>query len=391
MARGRIYRRSKTYTIVYERPRDPVTGARRQQTKGGFRTRKEAEQALTAAQRQIDTGTDLEPTTLTVAAYLEHWLETFARRRLRQASYEKYRYSIRRYLVPLLGTVLLTRLTPAHVSQLHSALADAGLSANSIEGVHVILHGALKQAVRWQLLAHNVCDAVPPPTFERKVFPIWDAATAARFRDAALDEPGAAIYVLAILTGMRRGELLALRWADVDLRQRQVTVSRARVRVEGGAKIEGTKGKRARILRLTPGQAAWLRQHRQRQLADRLAAGDAWEDHDLVFPAAPGRGKPGGRPLAPNSFWKYWRRLLARLELPAIRPHDLRHTNATLLLEAGISARVVQERLGHASTAITQDVYSHVTERLQDEAAAALDAALGQALVDDGDADSGAV
>lgn len=373
---GSIKRRGARWTAIYDLPPDPLTGRRRQRRASGFRTRREAEQALTKLLRERDTGSALDPTRLTVAEYLTHWLETDVRHRVRQSSYEKYRASIRLYLAPRVGAVLLPDLRPAHVSALQSALRDQGLSAATISGARVILHAALKQAVQWQLLHRNVCEAVPAPRVTRPPRELWDEATVQRFRAALASEPDSVLFTLAIVTGMRRGELLGLRWADVDLDGGWITVRRSLVRVAGGMREEQTKTGRGRRLDLTASQVAMLRAHRQAQLTARLAAGPAWQEQGFVFAQEPSdfpSDLPGGRPYSGTLVANRWRALLARYDLPYLRPHDLRHLNATLLLEAGVHPKVVQERLGHANVSVTLDVYSHVTPTLGKAAAELLD------------------
>lgn len=379
---GSISRRGRTWCLVYDIAPDPLTNRRRQRRVGGFRTRREAEQELTRLLRERDTGTTLDPSRMTTAEYLLHWLETDVRHRVRQSSYEKYRYGIARHLTPRLGHVPLLSLRPAHVSALQSGLRDDGLSAASISGVRVVLHAALKQAVRWQLVPRNVCEAVPAPRVERHERTLWSREDLARFQAALSSDDDSTLFALAIRTGLRRGELLGLRWSDINLDTGRLTVRRGLVKVAGGVKEEGTKGRRGRALDLSPGEIALLRAHRQAQLVLRLAAGSAWQDRDLVFALPPGRDPerhPGGRAYSPTTFLRHWRLLLARAEVPYLRPHDLRHLNATLLLEAGVHPRVVQERLGHANVGITLDTYSHVAPSLGREAAALLDARLAEA------------
>lgn len=373
---GSIKRRGATWTVVYDLAPDPLTNRRRQRRVGGFRTRREAEQELTKLLRERDTGSALDPTRLTVAEYLTHWLETDVRHRVRQGTYQVYGERLARYLVPHLGAVLLSDLRPAHVSMLLGALRDRGLGVGTISSTRVVLHAALKRAVLWQLLPRNVCDAVPAPRTTRPVRQLWDEATVQRFRAALQTEPLGAYFGLAIVTGMRRGELLGLRWADVDLDGGWLVVRRALVKSVGGLREEATKSGKGRRIDLTASQVAMLRAQRQAQLTARLAAGPAWQDQGLVFAQEPSgfpTALPGGRPFAPTSLGRHWHALLARHGLPHIRPHDLRHLNATLLLEAGVHPKVVQERLGHANVSITLDTYSHVTPTLGRAAAELLD------------------
>lgn len=389
---GSVTKRGRTWTVRYDRGPDPETGDRRQASRGGFRTRKEAEAELTRLLRERDLGTDLDPTRLTVGEYLTHWLESDARHRVRPTTATNYRRIIQRDLAPTLGALPLTKLQPAHVSALHARLRERGLAASTIGLAHAVLRAALRQAVRWQLVPRNVCDAVAPPRATRTEQTAWDTATAARFQALVVDDPDAALWLTALKTGLRRGELLALRWADLDLDAGRLTVRRTFVPTSGGGLVEQPpKGGRPRVLDLAPTHVTLLREHRRRQLAQRLAVGSAWQDHDLVFCLPPGGDPthdPGGRPYSLTTFGQRWRLLVARLGLPPIRPHDLRHTNATLLLEAGVHPKVVQERLGHASVTLTLDRYSHVTPTLGQAAARLLDTRLAESPTADEEADA---
>jgi len=381
MARGSVRKRGKTYSIVYELGPDPETGKRRQKREGGFRTKRDAEAALTARQREIDTGTALDPTRLTVGDYLAHWLDTAIAPAKRPLTTARFAHAIRRYIAPTLAAVPLAKLSPAHVSGLHAALTRAGYAHATVAHTHNVLHNALKQALRWRLIAVNPCDAAPVGTPERARTVAWDTATAHRFRRAVADDPDAVLWLLAIATGLRRGELLGLRWADVDLANGLLRVQRARVRnPDGGMMEQGTKGKRARVLDLAPSHVAMLRDHRRRQEEAMRRHADRWEDQGWVFCEPPGthrnREHPGGRPVSTSTFARRWAAILAATGLPRIRPHDLRHTNATVLLEQGVHPRMVQERLGHATFAETMDRYSHATPTLGRAAALAIEAAL---------------
>lgn len=377
---GSVTKRGRTWTVRYDRGPDPETGDRRQASRGGFRTRKEAEAELTRLLRERDLGTDLDPTRLTVGEYLTHWLETDAKPRLRRTSYERYEHAVRRHLAPVLGAVPLAKLQPAHVSALHARLREQGLSATTVQLAHAVLHGALRQAVRWQLASRNVCDAVRAPRVAPTEMVAWDTATAARALALLAEEPEGAYFALALTTGLRQGELRALRWSDLDLEAGRLAVRRTLVRVRAGTLEQPPKGGRARTLDLSAAEVALLKEHRRRQVAQRLAVGANWRDQALVFCLSPGREptrEPGGRPWTADVARGHWRRFLARHGLPPLRLHDLRHTNATLLLEAGVHPKVVQERLGHASVTLTLDRYSHVTPTLGQAAATLLANRLG--------------
>ena len=375
MSRGHVRKRGNRWAVVVERGPDPITGKRRQKWVSGFATKKEAEQEKTRLLREIDTSTDLDPTRMTTGEYLAHWLETVAHRRVRPTTFERYERAARVHITPHIGNVPLVKLSPPHLAGLYTALGDAGLAANTLRNAHMVLHAALKSAVQWNMLPRNVADVEKPPRGERPALTVWDAATTARFLESVRERRLEAFYQLAIATGMRRGELMGLRWQDVDLARGALSVRRALVKTKrGGVAFQAPKtAKGRRQISLSAKTVADLQAHRKRQLAERLALGDVWQDQDLVFPG------PTGGPLAGETLEGDFRRAVAVAGVPRIRIHDLRHTSATLMLRQGVHPKIVSERLGHATVSITLDIYSHVLPDMQAEVANAIDAALAAA------------
>ncbi|MBT9260205.1 MAG: site-specific integrase [Clostridiales bacterium] len=244
------------------------------------------------------------------------------------------------------------------------------MSANTVRIIHAILHKALAQGVKWGLSARNPAEAVDRPRIQRREMPTLSAAEVHAFLAAAKEDRLYALYVLAITTGMRQGELLGLRWGDVDLKAGRLYVRRQLVWLRN---VEPTlsepktaKGRRTVEL---PGLAVEaLRQHRKQQAKERLLAGPAWRDQDLVFTTQL------GTPIHPSNLrTRSFQPLLKKAGLPLIRFHDLRHTHASLLLAAGVHPKLVQERLGHATVGITLDVYSHTTPSLHRQVAGILE------------------
>lgn len=240
---------------------------------------------------------------------------------------------------------------------------------------HQVLHAALHQAVRWQLLARNPVDGVEPPRYIRRELAAIDPTTVATIFEAADRTPIGAFIRMAVLTGMRRGELLGLRWRDVDLDAGMLHVQQTAQRLTGQSTVYRQPKTRLsrRSIALSPVTVTLLRRHRRQQLEQRLAAAGAYQDADLIF------GTVLGTPMDPGNLQREWMRLRRELKLPALRLHDLRHAHATLLLQQGVHPKVVSERLGRASIAITLDTYSHVLPGLQVSAAAALDTLLADA------------
>ncbi|HEY8477997.1 MAG TPA: site-specific integrase [Chloroflexota bacterium] len=225
-----------------------------------------------------------------------------------------------------------------------------------------------RDTLRWGLLGRNPCDAVNPPKVTKPELRVLTPEEARRFLAAVAGHRLEALFTLALTTGMRQGELLGLKWQDVDLEMGVVRVRRAlqRLRRVGFVEVEPKSATSRRAARLVPLAVTALRRHRARQLEERLQAGTAWEDRDLVFCTE------HGRPLTHTTVLRAFWRLLDEAQLPRIRFHDLRHSTATLLLAQGTHPKIVQELLGHSSISLTLDTYSHVLPHLQLEATARL-------------------
>lgn len=271
----------------------------------------------------------------------------------------------------------LQALDPMMLNEFYGALLREGrvdrpgpLSVRSVRYVHAVLHRALRDAMRWQLLTRNVTEAADPPkqnTVMRPLMRTWSAETLREFLTACEGDRKHPAWLLLASTGMRRGEVLGLSWDDVDLETAQLAVRRTLVAVDMEVAFSQPKTQRSRrVVALDATTVAALRAWRRRQLEDKLALGPAYNDQGFVFTRA------DGRPFDPNDFSREFDRRIKRLGLPRIRLHDLRHTWATLALQAGIHPKVVSERLGHSTIAITLDIYSHVTPTLQREAADAV-------------------
>ena len=257
---------------------------------------------------------------------------------------------------------------------IYTKMADQGLAPRTVLRYHQVLHAALHQAIRWQLLIRNPADAVEVRSAERRQIPNLSPAEVRRLLTAT-DEAGIGPFVrLAVLTGLRRGELLGLTWANVDLERASLSVSQSAQRIDGqGIVFRQPKTRLSRrAVALSPEAVSLLRGHRRVQAEARLLAGPACEDRDLVF--ATGLGSS----IEPSNLARSWRRVRATAGMPTLTIHDLRHVHATLMLRGGVHPKVVSERLGHASVNITLDTYSHVLPGLQEAAAAKLDAILAE-------------
>ncbi len=364
---------SGRWYVVVDMDRDPGTGARRRKWHSGFSSKRDAERGLTKILASLDQGSYLSPSRASVAKYLtQTWLPAIEPT-VRPTTFNGYRAHINLYVIPRLGAEQLQRLTPDQLSHFYRDLQKAGgrdggpLSANTVRRVHATVHRALRDGVRWGYLQRNAAQvAVKPrqPNVGTSGATTWTAAEVKDFLKAVNGERLQALWRVAVSTGVRRGELLGLRWTDIDLTGRRLAVRQTLTSV-GSQVIFGEpktkRGKRSVALdgRTVEDLSAW----RQLQHAERLSWGSAWQGSGLVFT------REDGSLIHPDLVSKWFVRYSRDAGLTPIRFHDLRHTHASLALQAGVPAKVVSERLGHATVAFTLDVYSHVIPGMQEEAA----------------------
>lgn len=368
-----------TWYFVIDVAPDGASGKRRRLRRRGFPTRKSAEAALKFVLAESRDGDYIEPSSQPVRVYLEHWLSGVAVGH-KPSTAAMYAHKMRRYVIPRVGAMRMRQLDSAALDALYADLRTSGgrpdkageptpLSEQTVAVVHRILHRALRDAVRRRIIRSNpATDAVVPRSTAGREMKVWTTSDLRRFLEHVEEDRLHALWVVAATTGMRRGELCGLMWHDVNFDGAGLAVRRARVPVAGKV-TEGTpKSDRARVIACAPGTLSALRAHRKRQLEERLAWGAAWQDSGYVFTQA------SGAPIRPDAVTRQFEALVTSAAVPRIRLHDLRHTHATLGLAAGIPAKVMSERLGHAKVGITLDLYSHVVPGMQEEAAAKLEA-----------------
>jgi integrase len=349
-------------------------GKRRQKWKRGFPTKKAAQEAMNEVLGRVHRGTWLDPGKRTLSDYLEEWIEGLAASR-QNSTVENYGNVLRSWVMPRIGGLRLAAVEPGHVRKLYAELLKEGakggrpLSARSVSLAHRVLHRAFEDAVSDGLLPRNPVASVKRPAVASKAAgQVWSAEEARRFLAAVTGERLEALWRLELNTGLRRAEAAGLRWADVDFSARVIRVQVQRT--TEGYKVVERQPKTAsgrRLVPVAPRVMAALKDWKKRQIEERLAYGPAYEDTGLVFTQKDGSG------WHPQSLRHAFTWACKRAGLPVLRFHDLRHTAATLALEAGVHPKVVQERLGHASVQITLDTYSHVQESVGKEAAGTID------------------
>ncbi len=332
------------------------------------KTRKEVQEKLRVALNEQKQGTLVTAPQQTVEQFLKQWLET-CKPSVRIRTYERYETFVRLHVVPVIGHIQLQKLTAQHIQALYAKKLEEKLSPTTVNVLHAMLHKAFDDAVRWGLIARNVCDLVSPPRRAHYEIKPLTMEQAQQLMAAAKGHNMEALFVLALTTGMRRGEILALKWQDINFSQNTLQVRRIFTRAPGNRYIEAEPKtqKRRRSVMLPPFAIDLLKQHRIRQLEVKLQAGAQWgsmqwQEYDLVFCSSL------GTPLNPSKMIDRFNTLLKKAGLPHIRFHDLRHSAATLLLSMGIHPKVVQELLGHNQISMTMDIYSHVLPTMQQDA-----------------------
>ena len=337
------------------------TGPKRKTLYG--KTRREVDEKLTKAKANRDDGLVFDADNLTVGRYLERWLTDIVRDTVKATTYESYERLIRLHLVPTLGRLKLKNLTTTHVRGLYREKLDHGLSPTSVQRVHALLHKALKQPVHDGLVPRNITETVKAPRQSRKEISTLTREQARHFLNTAKGDRLAALYLLAIHTGLRQGELLGLKWHDVDLDRGTLQVRRILSAAKEGPTFTTPKSNKGRSVRLTTQAVQALRDHRTRQAEEKLKHDGVWQDHSLVFTTL-----VGTLLNRHNVFSRSFKPLLRDAGLPDIPFHGLRHSFATLMLAGGEHPKVVQEMMGHSGIRVTMDFYSHVLPDMQREA-----------------------
>jgi integrase len=365
--KGGIRKRGDSYTIAISLGKDSRTGKYKYHYETITGTRELAKKRRAELIHQLDNGTFIKPGKVTIAEYLGRWLADYAKPNLSPRSFERYEGIVRVYLLPSLGNITLTQLKAEHIQKHYAAMLNDGLSALTVRYHHTVIHKALQTAMKWGLLNHNAADGVDVPRSRRKDMQTWNEFEVRHFLEIAKDSPYYPLYHTALYTGMRRGELLALRWRDVDIQKIHVNRSLHQLRDRSYVFTQPKSAKSRRTIDLSPSSIIVLAEHKERQEGIRTMIGIPLRQDDLVF------STPEGKPLRPNTVSRAWQMLAARAGLRVIRLHDARHTHASLMLKQGVHPKIVQERLGHASIQITLDTYSHVAPGLQEAAAESFD------------------
>jgi integrase len=381
---GSLRKRGKTWSLSLHEGKGNDGKTKYRTVTLEAKTKKEAQEERDLILQKRRSGIAVVSSKLTVKTYLERWLADYAKPNTTAKTYQEYSQKLAKYVVPALGHVKLDKLQPLAIQGLYTRLQEsgrmdgkAGLSAQTVLHIHRILHKAFGQAVKWQLLMRNPCDAVEAPRPQPAERPALTEEQTLALLDAAEGTPLFIPILLGVTTGMRRSEVLGLTWQDVDLEQWCLTVNRTVEQIVGrvGFKPPKTKKSRRRIV-LLGFVVARLRQHKAEQAERRLALGPAYTEYNegvLVV------ARPDGRIWLPDVFSTDFGAFIGKLDLPDVTFHDLRHSHATQMLADRAPVHVVAARLGHSTPNLTLKTYAHVLPGMQEGVAERLEAAFDRA------------
>jgi len=362
--------------------RDPKTGKKKRKWHSFKGTKRQADSECARLIAQLEAGSYVEPTKQTVAQFLDEWL-TFIGPSVAPKTLERYAEICRKTIAPQIGDVILAKLKTDRIDAAFTAMLTAGrrgavggLSPRTVHHARRVLIKALGQAVTWERLSRNSALATTPPKVERKRMLAYDATQTAELLEAFRPTRMFVPVLLAVMCGMRRGEILALRWRNVELgdNRRSIAIDESAEQTKEGIRYKEPKSGKARTVALSKSVTEDLRSHRARQAEEQLRLGLRPDGDSFVV------AQIDGNPIQPRSLTHEWMRLIQKTALPRIRFHDLRHTHASQMLASGVHPKIASERLGHSTIGITLDLYSHVMPGMQADAAEQVDAAIRTAI-----------
>ena len=380
--RGYVVKKKKAWYIILEMDREQ--GGRQQKWVSprkqlGLKkpaTKKQAEELLVILLADLQRGTYVAPNDMTLSDLLDRWMEVHAKHNLAKTTYAIYDAHISNHIKPELGMIQVSKLKAFHLQQFYSKKLEGGradkksggLSPKSVVGIHKVISSALKVAVTWELVVKNVAESISPPRIPETPQQTWTTDHAQTFLGSISKHRLHPLYVLAIVTGMRRGEILGLRWQDIDWDKSTIHIVQSMVATPAGPIITDTKtssGRRSVVI--SDGLVALLKEHRERGLEEDVFRGsrnvEVQSSAQLVFTSE------RGTPLNPRNLLRHLQSACERAGVPKIPFHALRHTHATIMLKKGVHPKIVSERLGHSRVGVTLDIYSHVLPGMQAEAA----------------------
>lgn len=347
---------------------DPGTGKPIRKSIYG-KTQKEVRQKMTATQLAVDSGTYQAPDKTTVSEWLDEWMKTFCAVKVKPLTYTSYETAINKHIKPVIGAVRLQSLKGVHIQKLYNGMIENGSSPKTVKNIAAILHKSLSMAMKQGIISANPCDAAElPKAAQKEIHPLSDAEIPL-FLAAIENSPMRNAYALCLFAGLREGECLGLSWGQVNFEEKRITISQQlqREKKKGGTYYIAPSTKSGKARQIEPPEIAfqYLRAERLRQMENRIAAGPLWNNpDDLVFT------NECGRHFVITTFYKHFKKIAASIGRPDARPHDLRHTAATVAIAAGADIKSVQDLLGHATASFTLNVYAHTSDQMKKDTAA---------------------
>jgi integrase len=358
--KGKVFKRGKTWSYVVDLPSDPATGARKQKKKGGFLTQKDAKNALADLISSINKGEYVQENKMTVTDFFHIWLTEYAKQKYKPTVYDVEESIIKKRIIPVIGHIKMQQIKPLTITRFYNELSLT-YSSDYVRHIHAILRKAFGQAVRWELLSHNPIDKVDSPKIRKTTMQTWNLEQCLHFLEVSKNHVHYIIFSLAIHTGMRKGEILGLRWSDIDFENKTISIQQTVNWTPSlGIVFQDTKTANS-SRRISIGEMV-IQDLRDVELVIQNRKNDPnimYIDHDLVC------CYHNGEPVKPRRVTEMFELLTKKATLPKIRFHDLRHSHASILLNNGVNAKIGAERLGHSSVQIFLDRYSHLLPDMQ--------------------------
>ncbi|MEH7094055.1 tyrosine-type recombinase/integrase [Neobacillus vireti] len=359
---GSVRKEASKWYYVIELGKDSK-GKRKQKKKRGFKTKKEAQAALTKALHELNSGIYIEPSNQKLGEFLEEWLN-YKKTKIADSSYSTYYINLKTHILPEFENMPLANLKPLHIQHFYTMLLnEKKLHHNTVRKIHTMLVNALDRAVKFDMVVKNAAKLVDPPKESKAEMKVWSVDEVHSFLDAAKDSPFFMVYNIAINTGMRQGEILGLSWDCVNFEDNLLSVKQTLG--HDGKTLKSTTKTAAgmRSIAIPEELVEELKRHKLEQKKQRLRLGSIYTDMNFV------NASEVGTPINPSNLRRNFNSLIKKANAEKIRFHDLRHTHATLLLQQGVHPKIVSERLGHADTRMTLDRYSHLLPNMQRETA----------------------
>lgn len=358
--RGSIRKRGSAWEYTINLEPDPITGKRKRKSKGGFRTKKDCEAAMNKILVKVENGDYFKASDMNIREFLDHWISIY-KSNIAASTYQRYK-EFNKNITSEIGGLKLSKLKPIHIQNMYKNLED-NLSSGTVLKIHRMFHLALKHAVNWQMINNNPTNYVTAPKRNKFEVKVWDADTANSFLENIY---GTNLYIpvmLALTTGMREGEIAALKWNNINFKEHFISVTHNFQRVGNNYELKPPKtAKSKRNISMLDLTFKSLKTYRKSQIKNMLKSKTTYSDEGFVC------AWDDGRPYRPHYIADMFRSSVKNLGYPVIRFHDLRHTHATILLSKGVNPKIVSERLGHSTVSITLDIYSHVLPNIQKEA-----------------------